>query len=41
MQDIDRLVRRRQAEEVKSGQLVSANRSQVMEELLVSAIRKK
>jgi metal-responsive CopG/Arc/MetJ family transcriptional regulator len=41
LQDIDRLVRRRQAEEVKSGQLVSANRSQVMEELLASAVRKK
>jgi metal-responsive CopG/Arc/MetJ family transcriptional regulator len=41
LQDIDRLVRRRQAEEVKSGQLVSANRSRVIEDLLSTALKKR
>ncbi len=41
LQDLDRAVRRRQAEQVKSGQLVTANRSQIMEELLVAGLRRK
>jgi len=41
LEDIDRLVRKRQAEQVKAGLLVSANRSELVEELLAHAIKRK
>jgi metal-responsive CopG/Arc/MetJ family transcriptional regulator len=40
LDDVDKLVRRHQAEQVKAGQLVSANRSQIIEELLRQSIRR-
>ena len=41
LQDLDRLVRRRQAEEVRAGRLVAANRSQLIEELLTQSIKRR
>jgi metal-responsive CopG/Arc/MetJ family transcriptional regulator len=40
LQELDAIVRKRQAEQAKAGMLVSANRSQVLEELLRSAVRR-
>jgi metal-responsive CopG/Arc/MetJ family transcriptional regulator len=41
LDDIDRLVRRRQADQVKASQLVTANRSQLIEEIVRQGIRRK
>ncbi|HVP22705.1 MAG TPA: hypothetical protein VMS77_02185 [Conexivisphaerales archaeon] len=41
LSDLDRLVRRRQAEQVKAGQLVTANRSQVIEDLLLQSVKRR
>jgi metal-responsive CopG/Arc/MetJ family transcriptional regulator len=41
LQDLDKLVKRRQAEQVKAGDFVSANRSQIVEELLNQSIRRR
>jgi metal-responsive CopG/Arc/MetJ family transcriptional regulator len=41
LDDVDKLVRRQQAEQVKAGQLVTANRSQMMEALVHQGLRRK
>jgi metal-responsive CopG/Arc/MetJ family transcriptional regulator len=41
LQDLDRLVRRRQADQVKAGQLVTANRSQLIEEIVRHSLGRK
>jgi metal-responsive CopG/Arc/MetJ family transcriptional regulator len=40
LQDLDKLVRKRQADQVRAGELATANRSQLMEELLRTAVRR-
>jgi metal-responsive CopG/Arc/MetJ family transcriptional regulator len=41
LQELDKAVRRKQAEQVRSGLLVTSNRSQVVEELLVQSLRRR
>lgn len=41
LEDVDKLVRRQQAEQVKAGQLVTANRSQLIEEIVRAGLRRK
>ena len=41
LQELDKVVRRRQAEQVKEGQLVSVSRSQVIEEVLLQGLKKR